>query len=139
MKTTARLIFLASLLVTGTVQGQGTDGMFAVCGVTVLCFESVRRHEQTGDADLDRAVAICDAHPNRLRSHPSVAYLSVQTWPSYDPNYPQCEAVYSHWEHSDIVRRLLEIEDKASVEIKAKASADREWLEHYTKTLTAPP
>lgn len=78
------------------------------------------RHQPTGNADLDRAVAICDAHPNRSAT-------TIPVWPPYDSEWKACGAVYALWEVSDVARR--------DAERAAKEAADKTWLENYVRTL----
>ncbi len=108
---------------TWTAHGQSTmtftadDGLYCIAtqGVFVRCETT---HLKTGDHDLDRAVAICDAHPNRATN-------VIPAGPPYDPAYAGCGPVLERWDASDAARR--------EAERKAKDAADKAWLEEYAR------
>lgn len=94
----------------------GWDGIrFTNCGSG-----GAPAHALTGDKDLDRAIAICDAHPNHNTN-------AIPVWPPYDPAYKECNHVLDRWMQSDTARRTAERE--------AKEAADKSWLEEYVKGL----
>lgn len=76
-------------------------------------------HVLTGDKDLDRAVAICDAHP-------STATNMVPAWPRFEKDYDAaCVPIMIVWEKSNAARQVAER--------KAKEAADKVWLDNYAK------
>jgi|ERR1700722_6249465 len=79
---------------------------FSACGKS--------HHAPTGDADLDRAVAICDAHPNAETNMTPV-------WPPYASGWQACDTIYRFWGVSAAAikereRQKKEAEDKAFVD-----------------------
>ena len=103
------------------------EGNTAISGN--MCFEgnmivpcdTVWHRPSTGDADLDRALAICDAHPNPDKNF-------FPKWPEYDPKVvPQCGAVLDKYAQTATAKRIA---DEAN-----KEAADLAWLRDYAKGL----
>lgn len=89
--------------------------------VVGLCGGGAPAHAKTGDADMDRAVALCDAHRNTETN-------VIPVWPEFEKDYDaSCVVVMREWSASEAV--------KAEKERQAKAAADKGWLEDYTKRL----
>jgi hypothetical protein len=78
-------------------------------------------HAKTGDADLDRAVAICDRH---TASSFIVTDPPTTDWPAA---YDMCHKVMTHWKRSEAAKR-----QEAA---KQKEAADKAWLDSYTAGL----
>lgn len=97
------------------------SGFTLDCGVFPCASGGAPRHAVTGDADLDKAVAICDAHRT---------YEGVQTFPetvSYERGFEGCGRVIDRWGKSEAARR--------EAEWQAKVATDRAFVEQYVKGL----
>ena len=83
------------------------------------------RHAQTGDADLDRAMAICDAH-----WHPNNTVIDTsppQQGGDYERPYgTACLVIERSWGTTATA--------KAAREYAEKQAADKVWLDHYVQT-----
>jgi hypothetical protein len=79
------------------------------------------KHALTGDAALDHAVAICDAH---MTLH---HFMEGDQW-AYDFN--ECQStIIPAWYDSKTEK------DRREAEQQAKEHDDKAWLEQYAKTL----
>ncbi len=98
-----------------------TSANLCADNINVFPHETVWRRPKTGDDDLDRALAICDAHPNPEQN-------MVPVYPEYDAKtVPWCGAVLDKYAQTETARRI-----QADVD---KEKADRAWLEQYAKGL----
>jgi hypothetical protein len=125
----AGLIFTGLFLASSAASGQGLLGQFSpldVCGlwtngrcVTV----DNSRYAKTGNPDLDRAIAICEAHEH-LTGVTDGSWKERRVETDYQVD---CGKVYISWNKSDTARRIREAE--------AKEKADREFLSTYAGNL----
>lgn len=106
------------------VRSAGAQSLYFNCGdPLILCGGGAPVHAQTGDADLDRAVALCDA-----RTHYNGIIDGAWRDSSIDPEFKAaCGPVLSAWQKT---KTAQDIAERA-----AKASADKAWLEDYAKRL----
>jgi hypothetical protein len=81
-------------------------------------------HPPTGDADLDRALAICDAHLKLRRGEMKSGWTDGSPWQSSYSS--SCGAVERLWQYPAA--------SKAAAEHAAKEAADKTWLDHYVQT-----
>jgi hypothetical protein len=87
-----------------------------------VCLNQSRQSHLTGDPNLDRALAICNAH----RDDPQNVTPQIPSWPDA---YKGCWAVQDAYQRSDAA--------KQAAAAKAKEDADRAWLAGYAAKLQA--
>jgi hypothetical protein len=79
------------------------------------------KHSATGDADLDRAMDICDSHA--VFSGEMYATLPPSSVPAWSTGYEDCSKVLARWEGTQVAMQLRE---KAAQDQK-----DRDFLKDY--------
>lgn len=136
MKLMLIVVWLA--LIGGGAEAQESEGMVApsqpwtitnvecVTGCDYLLTQSTwatsqrSTHAKTGDAELDRAMAICDAHPNLQRAGPPYRPDDARWAPSFTKS---CEVTVDEWGRKDL-------------EQSTKSEADdRAWLDGFVGRL----
>lgn len=118
---------VALLLVPGLANTQSGDASPPGMQIMSLCWGDgyhvdcpsggAPGHSRTDDANLDRAVSICDTHAEHNGIIPEM--------PHWSKDYTGCYDIISRWNASDIARR--------EAEARQREDADRAWLAEYAK------
>lgn len=122
----AALVAILLCLTTGAATAQLVHSW--ECGGGVACSEIVpggapNQHDPTGDADFDRAMAICDLHQqgNLVATYPP--YISHDYWKPY----AACRKIEEAWSRFPYAAR-----EKARL---AKDKSDLDFLNEYVGKL----
>jgi hypothetical protein len=108
----------------------------SLCNITATyndLNQSVPEHMPTGDANLDRAVSLCDAH-RHIVGQVEITTIPPSTEYKYDydngwndkPLF-SCDKIYAMWDRSTTARKELEA--------KAQARKDLNFIQEYAKSL----
>lgn len=93
------------------------------CTLVIFGGSTRPSHRSTGDADLDRAIALCDA--NDAAQYYNGSMGGSPLW-GYSE---RCQWVLKAWENSSSEKARREAEEAA------KKAADEAWLDSYVKGL----
>jgi hypothetical protein len=80
-------------------------------------------HGPTGDADLDRAVKLCDEHARQS----NVVYPEGGAPRAFEEGWDSCSWVMQAWDRSEEARH--------EAAAREQASRDKAWIDEYAKGL----